>query len=51
MEGQLTGLQISGRSGCELVRRSDCPLNPLDGRYEAPDRKRMAICSPDGAAL
>ncbi len=28
----------------------DCPLHPLDGRREAPDRKRMVIRSPDGAA-
>ena len=48
-KGNITGLRISGRSGCELVRRSDCPLHPLDGRREAPDRKRMTIRSPDGA--
>ncbi len=28
----------------------DCPLQPRDGRREAPDRKRMVIRSPDGAA-
>jgi len=29
----------------------DRPLQPLDGRRAAPDRKRMSIRSPDGAAL
>ena len=33
----------SGLSRCELVRRSDCPLHPLDGRRETPDRQRMTI--------
>ncbi len=28
----------------------DRPLQPLDGRREAPDRQRMAIRSADGAA-
>ncbi len=28
----------------------DRPLHPLDGRRETPDRKRMVIRSPDGAA-
>jgi len=28
---------------------ADRPLQPLDGRREAPDRKRMLIRSPDGA--
>ena len=28
----------------------DRPLQPLDGRREAPDRKRMLVRSPDGAA-
>jgi len=28
----------------------DRPLQPLDGRREAPDRKRMSIRSPVGAA-
>jgi hypothetical protein len=34
----------------ELARVDDRPLQPLDGRREAPDRKRMIIRSPDGAA-
>ena len=46
----LTGLRISGGRTRERARVDDRPLQPLDGRREAPDRKRMAIRSPDGAA-
>jgi len=44
------GLRISGGWTRELARMGDCPLHPLDGRREAPDRKRTVIRSPDGAA-
>jgi hypothetical protein len=44
------GLRISGGRTRELARVDDRPLQPLDGRREAPDRKRMLIRSPDGAA-
>ena len=33
-----------------LACQSDRQLQPLDGRRGAPDRKRMVIRSPDGAA-
>jgi len=46
----ITGLRISGGRTRELARVDDRPLQPLDGRREAPDRKRMLIRSPDGAA-
>jgi hypothetical protein len=46
----LTGLRISGGRTRELARVDDCPLQPLDGRREAPDRKRVAIRNADGAA-
>ncbi len=46
----LTGLRISGERTPELARVDGRPLQPLDGRREAPDRKRMLIRSPDGAA-
>jgi len=29
----------------------DRPLQPLDGRRKAPDRKRMLIRSPEGASV
>ena len=35
----------------ERARVDGCMLQPFDGRRGAPDRKRMAIRSPDGAAL
>jgi len=35
----------------ELARVDDRPLQPLDGWRGAPDRKRMSIRSPDGAAV
>ena len=47
---QLTALRISGGRTRELARVVDRPLQPLDGRREAPGRQRMAIRSPDGAA-
>jgi len=47
---RLTGLRISGGRTRELARVDDRPLQPLDGRRGAPDRKRMSIRSPDGAA-
>jgi len=46
----LTALRISGGRTRELARVDDRPLQPLDGRREAPDRQRMAIRSADGAA-
>jgi len=33
-----------------FIRVEDRPLQPLDGRREAPVRKRMVIRSTDGAA-
>ncbi len=48
MQMRPTGLRISGGRTRELARVDDRPLQPLDGRREAPDRKRMAIRSPDG---
>jgi hypothetical protein len=45
-----TGLRISGGRTRERARVDGRPLQPFDGRREAPDRKRMAIRSPDGAA-
>ena len=36
--------------GGTLVRQPDRQLQPLDGRREAPHRKRVVIRSPDGAA-
>jgi hypothetical protein len=38
------------RANGELARVDDRPLQPPDGRREAPDRKRISIRNPDGAA-
>jgi len=38
------------QGGGELAHQSNRPLNPLDGRREAQDRKRIAISSADGMA-
>ena len=46
-----TGLRMSGGGRRELARGDRSPLHPLDGRREAPDRQRVTIRSPDGAAL
>jgi hypothetical protein len=43
------GSAAGGRAS-ELARVDDRPLQPLDGWREGPDRKRMLIRSPDGAA-
>jgi hypothetical protein len=43
-------LRISGRRTRERAREDDCPLHALDGRREAPDRKRVVIRNADGAA-
>jgi len=43
-------LRISGGRTRERARVDDRPLQPLDGRRRAPDRKRMAIRGSDGAA-
>jgi len=37
LEFKLTGLRISGGRTRELARVGDRPLQPLDGRREAPD--------------
>ena len=42
---------MSGGGRRELARGDRSPLHPLDGRREAPDRQRVTIRSPDGAAL
>jgi len=41
-------LRVSGRRTRERARVDDRPLRPLDGRREAPDRKRIAIRNADG---
>jgi|GEM_PF-2269610 len=38
------------RADARLLGLDDIPLQPLDGRRQAPDRKRMSIRSPDVAA-
>jgi hypothetical protein len=47
---RLTGLRISGERTRKRARVDDRPMQPLDGRRGAPDRKRMAIRSPVGVA-
>ncbi|MCS6804708.1 MAG: hypothetical protein RMM98_15670 [Acidobacteriota bacterium] len=47
---RLTALRISGGRTRKLACVDARPLHPLDGRREAPDRKRMAIRSADGVA-
>ena len=47
---QAHGVADQRRGGGELAHQPNRPLHPLDGRREAPDRKRMAIRSADGAA-
>ncbi|MFH1218901.1 MAG: hypothetical protein V1694_00405, partial [Candidatus Eisenbacteria bacterium] len=44
--GAADKLRREGTLACLTERQ----LHPLDGRREAPDRERMAIRSPDGAA-
>jgi hypothetical protein len=46
----ITGLRISSGGNREFARGADRLLQPLDGRREATDSKRMVIRSPDGAA-
>jgi hypothetical protein len=45
----LTPLPISRRRTRKRARVNDCPLHPLDGWREAPNRKRVAIRNTDGA--
>ena len=48
---RLTGLWINDGRTRERDREGDLPLQPLYGRRETPDRKWMAIRSPDGAPI
>ena len=45
----MNGAADQRRGGGELAHQPNRPLHPLDGRREAPGRKRMAIRSADGA--
>jgi len=45
---RITALRISGRRTRERTRVDDRPLQPRDGRREAPDRKRVVFRSADG---
>jgi hypothetical protein len=46
----ITGLLISSGRIREFARGAGRLLQPLDGRREATDSKRMLIRNPDGAA-
>jgi len=46
----LAGWRISCGLERERARAQACQLQPFDGRRAAPDRKRMKIRRPDGAA-
>lgn len=48
--GSRTGPRISGGRVRELARVDACPLQPLDGRREAPNNQWMAIRGADGTA-
>jgi len=46
----ITGWRINCGLERELARAQACQLQLFDGRRVAPDRKRMTIRRPDGAA-